>query len=125
MDMKCYLVKNREAVSISSVKYIYISEDMGWVLLRSSAAAKKVCLVLDLYAPVNYIISASPIIEGLQHWNPPVVALPLTVTWADGSLSARFLHYVKRKIRAYKICVDQGFPRSGDAHGTFVDPVTK
>jgi hypothetical protein len=32
---------------------------------------------------------------------------------------------VKRKIGAYKICVDQGFPRSGDAHGTFVGPVTK
>jgi hypothetical protein len=29
---------------------------------------------------------------------------------------------VKRKIGA---CVDQGFPRSGDAHGTFVGPVTK
>ncbi len=46
-------------------------------------------------------------------------------SWAAGSLSARFLHYVKRKIGAYKICVDQGFPRSGDAHGTFVGPVTK
>jgi hypothetical protein len=32
---------------------------------------------------------------------------------------------VKRKIGAYKICVDQGFPRSGDTHGTFVGPVTK
>ncbi len=40
-------------------------------------------------------------------------------------MSARFLHYVKRKIGAYKICVDQGFPRSGDAHGTFVGLVTK
>ena len=25
----------------------------------------------------------------------------------------------------YKICVDQGFPRSGDAYGTFVGPITK
>jgi len=25
----------------------------------------------------------------------------------------------------YKICVDQGFPRSGDAYGTFVGSVTK
>jgi hypothetical protein len=45
-------------------------------------------------------------------------------SWADGSLSAHFLHYVKRKIGVYKICVDQGFPRSGDVHGTFVGPVT-
>ena len=27
--------------------------------------------------------------------------------------------------RSYKICVDQGFPRSGDAYGTFVGPITK
>jgi hypothetical protein len=46
-------------------------------------------------------------------------------SWADGSLSARFLHYVKRKIGAYKICADQGFPGSGDVHGTFVGLVTK
>jgi hypothetical protein len=32
---------------------------------------------------------------------------------------------VKRKIGAYKICVGQGFPRSGDAHGTFVGLVMK
>ena len=25
----------------------------------------------------------------------------------------------------YKICVDQGFRRSGDAYGTFVGPITK
>ncbi len=43
----------------------------------------------------------------------------------DESLAACFLHYVKREIGAYKICVDQGFPQSGDAHGTFVCPVTE
>jgi hypothetical protein len=46
-------------------------------------------------------------------------------SWADGSLTARFLLQMKRRIRDYKICVDQGFPRSGDAYGTFVGPVTK
>jgi hypothetical protein len=46
-------------------------------------------------------------------------------SWADGSLTARFLHQMKRRIGDYKICVDQGFPRSGDAYGTFVGPVTK
>ena len=43
-------------------------------------------------------------------------------SWADGSLTAHFLPYMKRKIGEYKICVDQGFPRSGDACGTFVGP---
>ncbi len=46
-------------------------------------------------------------------------------SWADGSLMAQFLHKMKRKIGNYKICVGQGFPRSGAAHGTFVGPITK
>ena len=46
-------------------------------------------------------------------------------SWADGALSLRFLHAIKKKIGEYKICVDQGFPRSGDAYGVLVGPVTK
>jgi hypothetical protein len=46
-------------------------------------------------------------------------------SWADSSLTAHFLHYTKRKIEVYKICVDQGFPQSGAAYGTFLGPVTK
>jgi hypothetical protein len=46
-------------------------------------------------------------------------------SWADGSLMARFLHKMKRKIGNYKICVDQGFPQSGPAYGMFVGPITK
>ena len=40
-------------------------------------------------------------------------------------MTARFLHAIKKKIGEYKICVDQGFPRSGDAYGTLVGPITK
>jgi hypothetical protein len=32
---------------------------------------------------------------------------------------------MKRKISNYKICVYQGFPQSGAAHGMFVGPITK
>jgi hypothetical protein len=46
-------------------------------------------------------------------------------SWADGTLTARFLHALKNKIGEYKICVDQGFPRSGEAYGTLIGPVTK
>jgi hypothetical protein len=46
-------------------------------------------------------------------------------SWADGSLTAQFLHQMKKKIGDYKICVDQVFPRSEDAYGTIVGPVTK
>jgi hypothetical protein len=44
---------------------------------------------------------------------------------ADGALTARFLPAIKNKIGEYKICVDQGFIRSGEAYGTLVGPVTK
>ena len=46
-------------------------------------------------------------------------------SWADGTLTARFFHQMKSKMGDYKICVDQGFPRNGDALGTFVGPITK
>jgi len=46
-------------------------------------------------------------------------------SWADGTLTTRFFHQMKSKLGDYKICVDQGFPRNGDAMGTFVGPVTK
>jgi hypothetical protein len=45
--------------------------------------------------------------------------------WADGSLTAPFFHKMKRRIRAYKICVDQGFPQCGEECGTFIGLVTK
>ncbi len=46
-------------------------------------------------------------------------------SWADGSLTARFFHQIKRRIGRFKICVDQGFPRGGDASGMFIGPVSK
>jgi hypothetical protein len=35
--------------------------------------------------------------------------------WVDGSLMASFMRHIKSKIKNYKICIDQGFPRSGEA----------
>ncbi len=43
-------------------------------------------------------------------------------SWADGSLTAWFFHQIKRRIGHFKICVDQGFPKGGDASGMFVGP---
>jgi hypothetical protein len=45
-------------------------------------------------------------------------------SWTDGSLTALFLHQMKRRIGHFKICVDQGFPRGKDAYGRFVGPVS-
>ena len=53
------------------------------------------------------------------------VAINFPGSWADGSLTARFMHQMKRMMHLHKICVDQGFLRSGDAYGTFASPITK
>ena len=44
-------------------------------------------------------------------------------SWSDGNLTARFFRHIKERIGDYKICVDQGFPRSGDATGILVGPI--
>jgi hypothetical protein len=45
-------------------------------------------------------------------------------SWHDGSITANILPYIREKIRRYKMCVDQGFPRSGDAAQSFVGPIS-
>ncbi len=46
-------------------------------------------------------------------------------SWAGGSLTACFFSHIKGKIGDYKICVDQGFPHSGDATGILVGLIPK
>jgi hypothetical protein len=46
-------------------------------------------------------------------------------SWHDGSITANILPYITNNIGNYKICVDQGFPRSGDAYQILVGPVSK
>ena len=43
----------------------------------------------------------------------------------DGSLVANLLPAIRKRIGSYKICVDQGFPRTGDADGILVGPYSK
>ena len=44
-------------------------------------------------------------------------------SWSDGSLTNHFFSHIKERIGDYKICVDQGFPRSEDATGILVGPI--
>jgi hypothetical protein len=44
-------------------------------------------------------------------------------SWSDGTLTANFFPHIKERIGDYKICVDQGFPRSGDATWILVGPI--
>ncbi len=44
-------------------------------------------------------------------------------SWSDGTLNTRFFSHLKGRIGDYKICVNQGFPRSGDATGVLVGPI--
>jgi hypothetical protein len=46
-------------------------------------------------------------------------------SWHDGSLTLNILPYIHDSIGCYKICINQGFPRSGDAAGTLVGPISK
>jgi hypothetical protein len=44
-------------------------------------------------------------------------------SWLDGTLTTCFFLHIKERIGGYKICVNQGFPRSGDATGILVGPI--
>ena len=50
-------------------------------------------------------------------------ALNYPGSWSDGTLTVRFFSHITERIGDYKICVDQGFPRSGDAYGILVGPI--
>ncbi len=43
----------------------------------------------------------------------------------DGSITANLLPIIIEKIGSFKICIDQGFPRSGDADGILVGPYSQ
>jgi hypothetical protein len=44
--------------------------------------------------------------------------------WHDGSIMANILPYIHKKIGTYKMCVDQGLPRGGDAVYVLVGPIS-
>eukprot|EP00804_Cyclotella_cryptica_P001714 CCRYP_009082-RA/>CCRYP_009082-RA protein AED:0.07 eAED:0.07 QI:0/-1/0/1/-1/1/1/0/232 len=54
-----------------------------------------------------------------------LAALNFPGSWADGSLCVRFLNSIRRRIGHYKICLDQGFPQSGDAWNISVGPMNE
>ena len=46
-------------------------------------------------------------------------------SWHDSQVCSFLIQNVLRDIGPYKICVDQGFPRSGELHDKFVGPISK
>ena len=54
-----------------------------------------------------------------------IAAINFPGSWADGSLCAHLFDSIRRRIGPYKICVDQGFPRSGDAWNILVGPMNE
>jgi hypothetical protein len=73
--MKKTLLNKGYLASIMSTKYVYISEEMGWVLVTSDASAKMICETLGLYAPVNYMIAAKTIMEFLENTYVPYIVV--------------------------------------------------
>jgi len=45
-------------------------------------------------------------------------------SWHDGSIMANILPYIPKKIGTYKMCIDQGLPRSSDALDVLVGPIS-
>jgi hypothetical protein len=52
-------------------------------------------------------------------------AVNFPANWHDGSITANILPYIHERISSYKMCVDQGFPRSGDAAQILVGPISR
>ena len=46
-------------------------------------------------------------------------------SWHDRSITANILPYIGNNIRNVKMCVDQGFPRTGNANLILVGPISK
>ena len=66
----------------------------------------------DCYTMVNNVLVFGP------DWKVFFAAITnYPGSWVDGTLTACFFVHIKERIGDYKICVDQGFPRSGDVTG--------
>jgi hypothetical protein len=46
-------------------------------------------------------------------------------SWHDGGITLEIIPFLKEKLKGRKLCVDQGFPRSGDAFDILVGPYSK
>jgi len=46
-------------------------------------------------------------------------------SWHDSAITQNFFSFIKTNIKDYRICVDQGFPRSGQAYDMFVGTVSQ
>ncbi len=73
----------------------------------------------DCDTMVNYVLVFGP--DGKVF----LCAISFLGSWSDGTLTAPFFSHIKERIGDYKICVDQGFPWSGDAIGILVGPIPK
>ncbi len=67
--------------------------------------------------------SCDTTVNNIFAYGPDGCAINYPGSCADGLLTARFLHHIKKRIGNYKICVDQGFPQSGNAEGILVGPI--
>ena len=54
-----------------------------------------------------------------------LTAINFPGSWHDGSITANILPYIGKRIGNYKMCIDQGFPRSGDASFILVRPISR
>jgi hypothetical protein len=110
--MEKHLRANNKLVSLMSTKYMYINEDLGWVLVNSATAARKICEILGFYAPVNYMTSAKPIIESLL--NTPAPSVVLGPTFSQGRVRCHFYKSVNKEGRTTHISLEAAVPLNMD-----------
>jgi hypothetical protein len=112
------MVKAREPLAEDVIGF------MDGVLFQTKCTSKRVeqnafYCGYDCNTMVNNVFAFGPVGKVF------FAAVNFPGSWAEGSLTAQFFHQIKRRIGGFKICVDQGFPRGGDASGMFVGPVSK
>ena len=118
MELFASMVKSREAAIDDVIGF------MDGVALKTECTSERVTQNAfysgyECDTTVNNVFTYGP--DGKVF----LAAINFPGSWADGSLCARFLDSIRRRIGHYKICVDQGFPRSGDAWNILVGPMNE
>jgi len=94
-------------------------------LSLTSACTSEVLEQNFMYSGYHSDTMVNNIIAYGQDGKVCLCALNFPGSWHDGSITANILLYFQKKIGRYKMCVDQSFPRRGDAANILVGPISQ
>ena len=137
----CTKLKNNEFAKISFPDHAKMAEFAAMIQVREPMVDNVIGFVDGLSLPIQcsddeYMQNAA--YNGYSHdtcCNNVFAFLPAGKviycshnypgSWHDSTVATDLINVVVEKIGHYAMCVDQGFPRSGDLHGRFVGPMTQ